>query len=287
MSSFAMLLHDVRRVAGVDLAVGTLMAADADYYVVDQLVGVTTDGLRNLRVTVGAGLGGKATLLGKPVQVTDYCRAGGITHDYDAAVRREQIRASLAVPIQVPRGPRGVIVAGLRREHVFGDHVIADVMAVVRAFERDLAEDMVLNRRLERLRLAVGGGIAGDNRADGDPVASVAERRRLVGICSELVHIAATMDGPQRRQIDALVRRLTGEALEHTARVELTAREREIITEVAQGGTNREIAAKLGIGAETVKSSLTSSMRKLGVSNRAALVAAVLGHTPHSGGPPG
>jgi len=85
MSSFAMLLHDVRRVAGVDLAVGTLMAADADHYVVDQLVGVTTEGLRNLRVTVGAGLGGKATLLGKPVQVTDYCRAGGITHDYDAA----------------------------------------------------------------------------------------------------------------------------------------------------------------------------------------------------------
>lgn len=47
---------------GVDLAVGALMAVDADHYVVDQLVGVTTEGLRNLRVGVGAGLGAKATL---------------------------------------------------------------------------------------------------------------------------------------------------------------------------------------------------------------------------------
>lgn len=268
-----MLLHDVRRVAGVDLAVGTLMAADADHYVVDQLVGVTTEGLRNLRVAVGAGLGGKATLLAKPIQVTDYCRASGITHDYDAAVRREQIRASFAVPIRVPNGPRGVVLGGLRREHVFGDRIIADVMAVVRGFERELAEDLALNRRLERLRAAAGGG----GRAAGDVVASVAERRRLVGICSELVHIASTMeDGPQRQQIDALVRCLTDEALGDAARVGLTAREREIIAEVAHGATNREIAAKLGIGAETVKSSLRSSMRKLGVSNRAALVAATL-----------
>ena len=259
-SSFSLLLHDVRRVAGVDLAVGTLMAADADHYVVDQLVGVTTDGLRNLRVAVGTGLGGKATLLAKPVQVTDYCRADGITHDYDDAVRGEQIRASFAVPIRVPHGPRGVIVGGLRREHVFGDRVLADVMTVVRGFERDLAEELALDRRLRQLRVAAGSG-------------NLVERRRLVGICSELVHIASTMDnGSPRRQIEALVRRLT----EETALDGLTAREREIIAEVAHGATNRQIAAKLGIGAETVKSSLRSSMRKLGVSNRAALVAAAL-----------
>jgi DNA-binding CsgD family transcriptional regulator len=83
-------------------------------------------------------------------------------------------------------------------------------------------------------------------------------------------------DGPQRQQIDALVRCLTDEALRNAARGGLTAREREIIAEVAHGATNRQIAAKLGIGAETVKSSLRSSMRKLGVSNRAALVAAAL-----------
>ncbi|MFD3927679.1 LuxR C-terminal-related transcriptional regulator [Streptomyces sp. NPDC058614] len=290
-SAFTMLLHDVRRVAGVDLAVGALMAADTDHFVIDRLVGVTTEGLRDLRVSVGAGLGGKAMLLAKPVQVQDYCSASGITHDYDDAVRRERIRASFAVPIRVPRGPRGVLWGGLRHECVFGDRVIGDVMTVVRALERDLAEDLALCRRLDNLRAAAGGAVTRGRRAAGESMTSVAERRRLVGICSELAHIASSMpDGSQRQQLDALVRRLTDEAMDgvpadpaaapgdrRAARADLTAREREILTEVALGATNREIATKLGIGAETVKSSLTSSMRKLGVPNRAALVAVALG----------
>ncbi|MER5519727.1 LuxR C-terminal-related transcriptional regulator [Streptomyces sp. NPDC002763] len=292
-SAFTLLLHDVRRVAGVDLAVGALMAADADHFVIDRLVGVTTEGLRDLRIAVGAGLGGKAMLLSRPVQVQDYCSASGITHDYDAAVRRERIRASFAVPIRLPRGPRGVLWGGLRHECVFGDRVIGNVMTVVRALERDLAEELTLSRRLENLRAAAGGTVTDGGRAAGDAMRSVAERRRLVGICSELVHIASSIpDGPQRQQLDALVRRLIDEAMDgvpadpsvaaapggrRAARAGLTAREREIVAEVALGATNREIAAKLGIGAETVKSSLTASMRKLGVPNRAALVAVVLG----------
>ena len=284
-SAFTMLLHDVRRVAGVDLAVGALMAPGADHFVIDRLVGVTTEGLRDLRVSVGAGLGGKATLLAKPVQVQDYCSAGGITHDYDDAVRRERIRASFAVPIRVPRGPRGVLWGALRHECVFGDRVIGDVMTVVRALERDLAEELALSRRLKNLRPA--GTATDGGRAAGDAMVSVAERRRLVGICSELAHIASSIpDGPQRQQLEALVRRLTDEAMggppadpaaaPGDRRAALTVREREILAEFALGATTREIAAKLGIGAETVKSSLTSSMRKLGVPNRAALVAVAL-----------
>ncbi|MEV6762750.1 GAF domain-containing protein [Streptomyces sp. NPDC051105] len=156
-AAFTLLLHDVRRVAGVDLAVGALTAAGADHFVIDRLLGVTTDGLRDLRVSVGAGLGGKAMLLARPVQVQDYCSASGITHDYDAAVRRERIRASFAVPIRVPRGPRGVLWGALRHECAFGDRVIGDVMTVVHALERDLAEELALSRRLENLRAAAGG----------------------------------------------------------------------------------------------------------------------------------
>ncbi|MFI9384627.1 LuxR C-terminal-related transcriptional regulator [Kutzneria sp. NPDC052558] len=261
LTAFTLLLHDVRRVSGVDVTLGALAAADADHFVIDKLVGATTDGLLNLRVAVGSGLGGKATLLARPAHVRDYCHADGITHDYDAAVRREGIRAAFAVPVSIPGGPRGLIYGALRREHVFGDRVITDVAALVRALERNLAEALSLNRRLERLQAGAAAMCA-------------EERRRLADICAELGHIASTMEEcPQRRQIDALVRRLTADAVGPRTRANLTNREREIIAEVALGLTNREIAAKLGIGAETVKSSLASSMRKLGVPNRAALVA--------------
>ncbi len=274
---FTTLLHDMRRVTGVDAVMGSLVAADSDHFVIDQLVGVTTEGLHNLRVAVGTGLGGKAMALNRPMQVPDYCRAGGISHEYDPAVRREQIRAAFAVPIRVPvpGGPRGVLYGARRHEYVFGDRVFGDVVVLVRALERELAEDLELNRRLERLRVTAGGSVSAASTE-----MSVAERRRLVDVCSELVHIASDMpDGLQRRQITALVRRLAGQTAERpeaekATRTALTEREREILTEVATGATNREVAAALCISAETVKSSLTSSMRKLGVRNRVALVAA-------------
>ena len=51
----------------------------------------------------------------------------------------------------------------------------------------------------------------------------------------------------------------------------LTAREREILVHVAQGMTNREIGAKLGISARTVEAHRDSLMRKLGVRTVAGL----------------
>ena len=109
---FTTLLHDMRRITGVDAVMGALVAADSDHFVIDQLVGVTTKGLHNLRVAIGTGLGGKAMALHRPMQVPDYCRAGGISHEYDPAVRREQIRAAFAVPIRVP-APGGLRAPGV------------------------------------------------------------------------------------------------------------------------------------------------------------------------------
>src|SRR5919204_97689 len=57
----------------------------------------------------------------------------------------------------------------------------------------------------------------------------------------------------------------------------LSPREREVLRLLTTGATNREISERLGIGAETVKTLLSRSYTKLGVSRRAGGVAAAPG----------
>jgi DNA-binding NarL/FixJ family response regulator len=57
-------------------------------------------------------------------------------------------------------------------------------------------------------------------------------------------------------------------------RAALSPREREILRLVAGGATNREIASKLEVGDETVKTLLARTFAKLGVRRRAEAVSA-------------
>ena len=59
----------------------------------------------------------------------------------------------------------------------------------------------------------------------------------------------------------------------------LTAREREVLTHVAAGLTNQEIAARLFISEKTVRNHISNFMRKLGISHRtqAAILAIKVG----------
>jgi len=78
--------------------------------------------------------------------------------------------------------------------------------------------------------------------------------------------IEALKSAPPRRVVDA-----KGEGL-------LTPREDQVVSLVAEGIGNREIAEQLGVKENTVKKSLLRIYDKVGVSNRVELVLYVLSH---------
>lgn len=81
-----------------------------------------------------------------------------------------------------------------------------------------------------------------------------------------------------REHVTDIVRHLRERALAQGRRrsvpaERLTPRERQIVTAVAAGESNREAARRLGLAEDTVKHHLTNVFDKLGVSNRAELAA--------------
>ncbi|HET7434241.1 MAG TPA: response regulator transcription factor [Thermoanaerobaculia bacterium] len=64
----------------------------------------------------------------------------------------------------------------------------------------------------------------------------------------------------------------SGTTPRHAGGDELTPREREVLTMVAWGHTNKEIASTLGITVKTVETHKMNGMQKLGIGSRADLV---------------
>ena len=97
-----------------------------------------------------------------------------------------------------------------------------------------------------------------------DDPARVAERLRS----------AARGDVVVEREMRAQLRRLASRARSDPARdVGLTGREREILPLLALGLQDKEIALRLGVGAQTVRNHVSSILKKLSAANRTAAVA--------------
>ena len=75
-----------------------------------------------------------------------------------------------------------------------------------------------------------------------------------------------------RRLIGRFAQLLAADASMSARLDELTAREREVLVELARGSTNAEISEALFIGAATVKSHVSSVLTKLGLRDRAQAV---------------
>jgi DNA-binding CsgD family transcriptional regulator len=122
-------------------------------------------------------------------------------------------------------------------------------------------------------------GIAADDRAGTPPFAALARlelakvlaRRRRPGDVQEAAALAASVAdtagrlgmAPLRRRADALAAALRGDAPGP-----LTRREREVAAHVAQGLTNKQIAALMHISERTAESHVQHILGKLSLANR-------------------
>jgi DNA-binding NarL/FixJ family response regulator len=103
----------------------------------------------------------------------------------------------------------------------------------------------------DRMPVAIRAGARGYLSKDVDPVALVAAVRSVAAGHLLLEPSAA----------EAL---MTGPAISET----LTAREREVLTLLAEGRSNREIARALTVSEKTVKTHVSSILLKLGLADR-------------------
>ncbi|MGX9229633.1 GAF domain-containing protein [Streptomyces albus] len=119
-----------------------------------EFVGTLTDSMRGLRVVPGRGLGGYVIARQRPYAVNDYVPATTITHDYDSPVRREGIRAIVAVPVTVQGGVRGVLYAASRDTAPLGDRTTAALVDTARRLAGEIAVRDEVDRRVRLLERA-------------------------------------------------------------------------------------------------------------------------------------
>lgn len=128
---------------------------------------------------------------------------------------------------------------------------------------------------------ALAAGADGFLLKDTDP-AEILRAVHLVAAGSAMLHPTAA-----RRLIDRYHHTSRPQATQARTRIDtLTPREKDVLSLLAQGNTNADIAKNLGMQESTVKSHVSRILTTLGVTNRvqAAIVARDAGLTRRTGG---
>lgn len=233
---------------------------NADTLLLSEFVGARTNGLRGLSVLRTSGLGGQVMDSGRPASVADYPNAPTITHHYDAPVTGEGIQSVVAVPVVIADQPRAVLYCAARDMGPVGDRHAEVLLQAARKLGTEITIRDEVDRRL-RLLDAV-------SNADEPPAMVAAE---LCGIHAELRGIAREVHdtelGTRLAELDARLTRATSNAPTADA-PQLSRREADVLAEVALGCSNREVAQRLSLESETVKSYLRNVMTKLHTHSR-------------------
>jgi DNA-binding CsgD family transcriptional regulator len=197
------------------------------------------------------------------MSVADYRRASSITHDYDGPVLQEGIKSILAVPVVVAGRSRAVLYGAYRAAAPIGDRTADLMIASARRLSRELSIRDEVDRRL-RLRDTHLAGVGSGGTATEEAREVHAQLRRL----------AADPSAPPalRAQLRVLAERLTRGKRGGPAAA-LSARELDVLAQVALDCTNAEAAKRLSLKPETVKSYLRSATAKLGAHTRHEAVA--------------
>ncbi|MGE2833666.1 LuxR C-terminal-related transcriptional regulator [Mycobacterium sp. SMC-4] len=230
-----------------------------DTLLLTEFVGTRTRSLRGLAVQSRYGLGGASMAAGRPLSVADYRNAASITHDYDEPVLSEGIGSVLAVPVLVDGQTRAMLYGAYRDNAPFGSRTARRMLATARSLGEELKIRDEVDRRL-RLREAHSPTDAARHGPDTEQIRQV---------YAQLRHLAAASPAPLQHQLrsmaDRLAQALTGVPEDAVA---LTAREIDVLAQVALGCTNSEAAERLSLKTETVKAYLRSAAGKLGTSTR-------------------
>lgn len=256
------LLADVRSTTEVDTAFGGLLSPGRSSFAITHTRGARSKELRNLAIHSGLGLGGKSISLRRPVWVRDYPVAQGITHDYDSAVRAEQLRAIFAIPLTLADNVRAVIYGALRQDVPLGDRTLGAADLAIHRCARELAEAVETPEPAHAASELEEPG-------SGPPIRSLRSAR------DELAALAAGVGNEElKRQLNDICDRMRAprETGPGAPTVRLAPREIAVLAQVAEGCKNREVAERLDILPGTVKAYLESAMRKLGTNNRMATV---------------
>lgn len=226
--------------------------------VLNEVSGMRTNNIRGLHILPGLGLGGRVFTESRPRSVLNYGNDATITHDYDRAVQSEGLTSILSIPVRAFGRTRGLVYIGTRAASTrMGERLALATTAAVRELQTEIRVRDEVDRRVAYLQ---------------NEPSNMAELDSMRQMRAELRTIAAEVDDPQ------LAERLRsvgqGVLAEPPGEPILTPREIDVLSLVALGCGNAEIATRLCIGVETVRSYLRNAMRKLDVHTRAEAVMA-------------
>lgn len=247
-------LHRLQRVSGVPVVFGgaTRNTPAGPRLVLSRLSGTFGDSLRGLQVPPGSGLGGAVLQRGAMCRVNDYASATSISHEYDrVVVGQEGLTSLFAVPVVLQGAVRGILYGGVRDRQPIGDRALRNAGVIAAQLQRDVATMIVRPGPAEQEVASPSAAALADLAALARTATDPAVRERLARIHRDL---GGRPDAPP------------------PAPAMLAPRELDTLRLVAVGASNIDIAAQLGLSAQTVKAYLRTAMRKLDVHNRTAAV---------------